>query len=52
MLQYLISLLDFSVDGQTYLAVSSVDRLLDIVKHTNYSAKQSQLLTSLGVCIE
>ena len=37
---------------KAYLAVSSVDRLLDIVNRTNYSAKQFQLLTSLGVCIE
>lgn len=37
---------------RAFIEVSSVDRLLDIVKHTPYSSKQKQLLNSLGVVVD
>lgn len=37
---------------RAFIEVSSVDRLLDIVKHTPYSSKQKQLLSSLGVAVD
>jgi hypothetical protein len=57
-LEYNLDSLDSYISGQcassirAYITLNSLDRLLEVVKHTPYSAKQKQLLASLGVALD